>query len=112
MFKIWIGNIDVINEDRMEKVSKDIEVNYETVNKMTIFTEHFNPTTREIKRKEHSFKPVFCQSEQDGFRLITAYIKDTKSLSGLENDLLNLHLIGWRELAILATEMEGKNRVQ
>jgi len=108
MFKIWVANIDVVNEGRLDKVSKAIGANYETVNKMTAFIEHFNPTTREIKRKEHSFKPVFCKSEKDGLRLVTAYIRDTKSLCGLDNDLLNLHLISWGELAIIAAEMEGK----
>lgn len=108
MYKIWVGNIDIINDGRMEKVGKDIGVDCETIGKMTVFTERFNPTTREIKREEHSFKPVFCQSEQDGLRLVTSYIRDTKSLCGLDNDLLNLDLLRWRDLAILATEMEGK----
>jgi hypothetical protein len=109
MFNIWIANIDIANEGRFDKVGKDISVKYETVNTMTSVTESINPTTREIKREEHFFKPVFCQSEQDGLRLVTAYIKDTKSFRGLDNDLLNLGLIGWGEIAIIAAEMHGKD---
>jgi hypothetical protein len=108
MFKIWVANIDIANEGRLDKVSKDIKVKYETANIMTSHTESMNPTTREIKCGIHFFKPVFCQSKQDGLRMISAYIRDTKSLRGLDNDLLNLDLMGWGEIAIIAAEMEGE----
>ncbi len=108
MFRIWIANIDIANDGRLDKVSKNIEVKYEAANTMTSHTESMNPTTREIKWEIHYFKPVFCQSKQDGQSLITAYIRDTKSIRGLGNDLLNLDLMGWGEIAIIAAEMEGE----
>jgi hypothetical protein len=97
----YIGNIEVANLERLKKMGEETGVKYELGVLMTATNNH---------EPGYEFRPVFCKTDQDGEKLLSAYIKNTGSFKGLGHDLLNIYdLIDYRgglgKLKELMTEL-------